>query len=161
MSPLKTITKCCIGQQAWIPAACSYTWDLCWDSNLSRALYQIWFQYGDLPSKLRNYGIGLVHTLCSVTLGIGSRSPTFKLLYCLTSAHVSLVEDESLIEVRQITKMTSEEVKEKLAIASKTDLTNNKACDEFRPGFYTCMFLHNFLFLFQCAPTLDFGKSLI
>lgn len=55
------------------------------------------------------------------------------LLYKLTTTQGSLVEDESVIAVLNVTKNTAADVREKLAVARDTEIKINAAREEFRP----------------------------
>lgn len=55
------------------------------------------------------------------------------LLYRLTSTKGSLLDDNSLIEMLKVSKLTAAEVMEKLQISSDTEIKINNAREEFRP----------------------------
>nr|XP_023019976.1 dynein heavy chain 8, axonemal [Leptinotarsa decemlineata] len=55
------------------------------------------------------------------------------LLYKLTTTQGSLLDDETVIGVLNVTKSTANEVKEKLTIAKDTEIKINLAREEFRP----------------------------
>lgn len=54
------------------------------------------------------------------------------LLYKLTTIQGSLLDDETLIGVLNVSKDTAAEVREKLAIAKDTEIKINSAREEFR-----------------------------
>ena len=64
----------------------------------------------------------------------------------------SLVDDESLIEVLNVTKMTAEEVTHKLVTAAETELKINTAREEFRP---VCT---NYLIFFSRSNIIFFNS---
>lgn len=59
----------------------------------------------------------------------------------------SLVDDESVIEVLNVTKTTAAEVSEKLSVAADTEVKINIAREEFRPSQPRC-FLFSSLILY-------------
>lgn len=57
------------------------------------------------------------------------------LLYKLTTIQGSLLDDESVIGVLNVTKNTAAEVREKLTIAKETEIKINAAREEFRYNY--------------------------
>ncbi|KAF5281562.1 hypothetical protein FQA39_LY05097 [Lamprigera yunnana] len=55
------------------------------------------------------------------------------LLYKLTTTEGSLVDDDTVLEVLNVTRNTAAEVREKLEIAKETEIKINAAREEFRP----------------------------
>lgn len=55
------------------------------------------------------------------------------LLYKLTTVQGSLLDDDTVIDVLNVTRNTAAEIREKLAIAKETEIKINAAREEFRP----------------------------
>ena len=63
----------------------------------------------------------------------------------------SLVDDDSVIEVLNITKSTAAEVSEKLTVAADTEIKINVAREEFRPSLCRITAMCFFHYFYSCC----------
>jgi len=71
------------------------------------------------------------------------------------------VDDESVIEVLNITKTTAAEVSEKLAVAADTEIKINVAREEFRPSQRLIIIAYLFLSASPLIETFKFWLFVI